>query len=93
MINRAFFLCSDQVIQRADLPIPMTTKTVSINDKILNLPYKEAKECLIEKFDIEYLSYHLKMHQGNVSKTAEKCGLDRRSIHRLVNKHNIIYKS
>ena len=60
---------------------------------MLNLPYKEAKEHIMEKFEIEYLSHHLKQNQGNISKTAENCGMDRRSIHRLIKKINIIYEN
>jgi transcriptional regulator of acetoin/glycerol metabolism len=59
---------------------------------MLELSYKDAKETVIEKFELEYLAHHLRKNEGNISKTAEECGLDRRSIHRLINKYNIIYE-
>jgi transcriptional regulator of acetoin/glycerol metabolism len=60
---------------------------------MLHLNYKDAKENILEKFEIEYLTHHLKVNDGNISKTAENCGLDRRTIHRLITKYNIIYKN
>ena len=53
---------------------------------------KEAKDILTEEFEVKYLTYHLKKNDGNISKTAQSCGMDRRTIHRLIQKHNIIYK-
>ena len=91
MIGRAYFLSNDQVIHRADLPIAQLAKSIAIDKEMLSLPYKDAKEMIIEKFELEYLSYYLKKNEGNISRTAEECGLDRRSIHRLINKYNIIY--
>ena len=92
IIGRAYFLSVDQVIHRRDLPIPQQDKSIAINREILASSYKDAKELVLEKFEVEYLSYYLKKNQGNISRTAEECGLDRRSIHRLINKYNIIYQ-
>ncbi len=90
MINRAYFLCSDRIIQRGDLPIPMSRQSFCVEDEMLELPYKEAKEHILDRFEVAYLSHHLRLNNGNISKTAENCGLDRRSIHRLIKKYNII---
>ncbi len=90
MISRAYFLCTDRVIQRGDLPIPQTRRSFFMEDDMLDLSYKEAKERILDKFEVAYLSYHLRLHNGNISKTAESCGLDRRSIHRLIKKYDII---
>lgn len=92
VIGRAYYLCSDQVIKVDDLPIPVPSQKDKINTQYFNPSYKDAKELLMEKFEIEYLSHHLKLNNGNISKTAESCGIDRRTIHRLINKYNIIYK-
>lgn len=91
MISRAFYLTSGHTIQRADLPIPNSEQEIISTKKELDQPYKEAKENFVEKFEVEYLTHHIKLNNGNISKTAEACGIDRRSIHRLINKYNIIY--
>ncbi|MBN2423908.1 MAG: sigma-54-dependent Fis family transcriptional regulator [Calditrichaceae bacterium] len=92
IIERAYYLCSDSIIQRGDLNIPTGKNYFKTEDSFLNLSYKEAKDALMEKFEMEYLTHHLKLNQGNISKTAELCGLDRRTIHRLINKYNIVYQ-
>lgn len=92
MIGRAYYLCSTNVIQREDLPKYINKDSEIVSSDILGLQYKEAKEKTIGDFEVEYLSYHLKKNEGNISKTALECGLDRRSLHRLITKYNIIYK-
>lgn len=92
LIGRAYFLSSNGIVERGDLPIPASDEEKDTDSSLLNPPYKEAKEKTLEKFEIEYLTYHLKKNKGNITKTAEVCGLDRRSIHRLINKYNIIYQ-
>jgi two-component system, NtrC family, response regulator HydG len=90
MISRAFYLCSGRVIQKGDLPISVSGQTISIDEKMFDLSYKDAKDYVLEKFEVEYLTHHLRQFNGNISKTAEHCGIDRRSIHRLINKYNLI---
>jgi two-component system response regulator AtoC len=92
MISRAYYLCSLNIIQKVDLPLPVTEQSISMDRQKLNQNYKDAKEYILEKFEVEYLTYHLKKHQGNISQTANECGLDRRSIHRLIKKYNIVYQ-
>lgn len=92
IIGRTFYLCSDHIIQSKDLPIPIADLQNKLDSKFLNLTYKDAKYQVIENFEVEYLTYHLKKNQGNISRTAELCGMDRRTIHRLINEYNIIYK-
>lgn len=92
MIGRAYYLCSSKIIQKDDLPKYISNELTTVSSNILNLQYKEAKEQTISEFESEYLSHHLKKNEGNISKTALECGLDRRSLHRLIAKYNIIYK-
>lgn len=92
MIGRAYFLSSSNVIESSDLPLSLTSHQEHQHSMDLDLSYKEAKENIIEKFEIDYLTYNLRKYNGNISKTAAECGIDRRSIHRLLSKHKIIYK-
>lgn len=92
VIGRAYFLSSSNVINIDDLPLPNKKKSNNFNDGLMDLPYKLAKDKILESFEQEYLTYNLKKHEGNISHTAQECGIDRRSIHRLISKHNIIYK-
>ncbi len=92
LLNKIFYLCPKEIIELVDLPLPISRINEMANEALFGEMYKEAKEKLIEKFDVEYLSYHLKKNNGNITKTSEACGLDRRSIHRLILKYNLIYK-
>lgn len=92
LIGRAYYLCSSNIIQKEDLPKYLLKESSKYSSEILKLQYKEAKEQTIADFETEYLSYYLKKNKGNITKSAEECGLDRRSLHRLITKYNIIYK-
>jgi DNA-binding NtrC family response regulator len=51
-----------------------------------NLPYKEAKEQLVETFDRLYVTTLLDRNQGNVTKAAAAAGLSRKHLHDLIKK-------
>jgi DNA-binding NtrC family response regulator len=92
IVNRAYFMSSGDVISDKDVPLPTAKKENIIDEIVLDESFKDAKDKLLEKFEIEYLTYHLKKNDGNISKTAEICGIDRRTVHRLISKYNIVYK-
>jgi len=92
VVSRLSFLCTNEIITEADLPLPLIKKQNFFDDNIFKLNYKEAKEKVIENFELEFLTYYLKKNNGNITKTAEECGIDRRSIHRLISKYHIIHK-
>ena len=56
---------------------------------LLNLPFKEAKDQLIEDFERRYIEDVLQKYHGNVSRAAEHSGIDRRSLHRLLAKYGL----
>ncbi len=91
MIERTYFLSSSNIIRENDIPLIMARSTSSFDDQLLNLNYKDAREQLLQNFEVEYITYYLKKNDGNITRTAEDCGIDRRSIHRFINKYNIIY--
>lgn len=93
VIGRSYFLCTSDIIQLVDLPASIVNKSVTFDKNVLALNFKDAKDALLEKFEIEYLTHYLKKNNGNISRTADECGIDRRSIHRLINKYNIVYQS
>jgi len=54
------------------------TPSKNILEQSLQTPLKEARE----NFEKEYLSSQLKMHHGNISKTADFIGMERSALHR-----------
>jgi two-component system, NtrC family, response regulator GlrR len=59
------------------------------DNRVLDLPFKEAKGRLVEAFEREYLTHLLARHRGNISRAAQEAGIDRNYVHRLVKKYGI----
>lgn len=58
-------------------------------EAIFALPWREAREQMMERFEANYLSSKLKEHGGNVSRTADSMGVSRQLVHRLMVRHDI----
>lgn len=56
------------------------------------MPLKDAKDQIIEAFEKQYLEDLIEQHDGNVSRAARVAGMDRKSITRLLKKHQIRYR-
>ncbi len=92
IIERSYYLAEPPIITPEDLPIHAHNNR---NDHLVgrhdweNLSYHEAKELVIEEFERRYLRAQLEKHGWNISRTAASCGIDRRTIHRLINKYKL----
>ena len=62
---------------------------VSTRQELQELPFKDAKEQIIEAFEREYLVELIERYGGNVSRAARAADMDRKSITRLLKKHGI----
>jgi len=85
-LERAFFLSNQQILTADVLALKPRNSDVGFPKVFLEQPFREAKEHITEQFEKEFLKYHLKQNKGNISQTALKCGIDRRTIHRLMKK-------
>jgi len=56
---------------------------------VSELPFKDAKDQLIQAFERQYLVDLIERHGGNVSRAARAADMDRKSITRLLKKHGI----
>ncbi|MFH0901611.1 MAG: sigma 54-interacting transcriptional regulator [Pseudomonadota bacterium] len=52
----------------------------------LEVPFKEAKQQIIDEFEGRYVRRLLDHHKGNVSAAARAAGLDRMSMHKIINR-------
>jgi two-component system, NtrC family, response regulator GlrR len=64
-------------------------RALSSTDDITELPFKEAKERLVESFTKEYLVTLLEKCNGNISQMAREAGIARNYVHRLVAKYGL----
>ncbi|MFO0677893.1 MAG: helix-turn-helix domain-containing protein [Polyangiaceae bacterium] len=53
------------------------------------IPFKIAKDAVIEDFERAYLAALLEASGGNMSKAARTAGMDRMYLHRLVQRHGL----
>lgn len=74
-------------------PLPHETstsaRTLTATEDITDLPFKEAKERLVESFTKEYLVTLLEKCNGNMSQMAREAGIARNYVHRLVAKYGL----
>ncbi|MCB9742168.1 MAG: sigma-54-dependent Fis family transcriptional regulator [Alphaproteobacteria bacterium] len=63
-----------------------STPTASVR---YDLPYKQAKRRWLEIFEVAYVSFLLREHEGNVTHAARAAGIDRKSIQRLMKRHDV----
>jgi DNA-binding NtrC family response regulator len=60
-----------------------------VNGIDLSVPFRIAKDGVIDSFERSYLSQLLDAAGGNMSKAARMAGMDRMYLHRLVQKHGL----
>ncbi len=83
----------ERALAGADVdPLPNETvsaRSLQSHDGITDLPFKEAKERLVESFTKEYLVALLDKCGGNISQMAREAGIARNYVHRLVSKYGL----
>jgi DNA-binding NtrC family response regulator len=53
------------------------------------LPFKEAKDAVVDAFEAEYLRELMARHGGNLSAAAREAGVDRKHWRSLLDKHGL----
>jgi len=66
-----------------------TLTAVPMPEARADLPLKDAKDQWLAVLEASYLRQILARHDGNVSAAAKAAGIDRKTFHRLINKHNL----
>jgi DNA-binding NtrC family response regulator len=68
---------------------PQAARALSTGENLTDLPFKEAKERLVDSFAKEYLAALLEKCGGNISEAARQAGIARNYVHRLVQKYGL----
>jgi len=93
IVERACALAEGDTITLLDLPEhvresePMVGQSVPPLDASFGL--KEAREKWLGQLETAYVQDLLQRNGGNVSQAARAAGIDRKTFHRLLNKHNL----
>ena len=84
---------SGQPIQPDDIPVydeaPSVSSDANLLAGIMDEPYHPAKDRLIAQFEQEYLTRLVARAGGNMSKAARLANIDRTTLYRLMEKHNV----
>lgn len=90
VVERSYYLATPPAIKPEDLPSHWKKETNNVEDRRWeNIHYKNAKEQVIEKFEHDYLLFKLNEHDWNISRTADSCEMDRRTLHRLIKRYGL----
>ncbi len=73
----------------AETMAPARPSAPPLEDGLADMPFKEAKEQLVDAFERRYVASLLDRHDGNVSRAAQEAGLDRNYLARLARKHGL----
>ncbi|HJU28169.1 MAG TPA: helix-turn-helix domain-containing protein, partial [Candidatus Binataceae bacterium] len=94
VIERACALADGDMITLAELPeylrvTPVRKEPSTASEDSAKLTLKEAKERWIGQLEAAYVADLLRREGGNVSQAARTAGVDRKTLHRLLNKHGL----
>jgi DNA-binding NtrC family response regulator len=81
----------EQVVSLGEEALPALTPSAEDGRKgpDLDLPFKEAKEKLIEGFEHDYLKGLIERCEGNISRASREAGIDRVYLRKLLRKHGL----
>jgi DNA-binding NtrC family response regulator len=83
----------NEEIQESDIPIfgagLDTCPDTCLNAHIMDLPYKQAKETVLTRFNHEYVGAKLSTSSGNITQAARHCGLDRQALQQVMKRFGI----
>jgi two-component system response regulator AtoC len=90
-IERAVAVARGSMIQAADLPpdIAASPSSTPPGEVLAALPYRDAVEQARDRVSREYLVALMKEFGGNVTRAAERAGMERESLHRLLRRYGV----
>jgi DNA-binding NtrC family response regulator len=96
IVERAVSFSVDGKIKGPDLQFVFSEMesgeeaTVRMNVADTDMPFKEAKQVVVENFEKEYLEELLNRNQGNVSKASREAKVDRKHLRNLLIKYGLL---
>lgn len=98
IIERGVILTQGDILEVEDLSMTgespsATHPTLSGSDGLFAMPFKEAKDKILEEFETQYIHRMLARHAGNVSHAARDSGLKRQYLHRLMRERKMDSRS
>jgi DNA-binding NtrC family response regulator len=83
------FSTTDEINPR-DMELSDRKKSENIGSgSMFNLPYKAAKEETLKQFNHDYIGHLLGSHNGNVTRAAKHCGLERQALQQIMRRFGV----
>lgn len=90
VVSRCVLLSPGDVIHPEDIEWRSSPASdCLVTEEVTRLPYKEAKKVLLKRFHSEYLSETLSRHNGNITRAAKDCGLERQALQQIMRRYGI----
>jgi DNA-binding NtrC family response regulator len=61
----------------------------SFGPELMSLDYHNARDRVLARFEVEYLTHVVHSSDGNISDAARMAGVDRTTLYRLMDKHDM----
>jgi two-component system response regulator AtoC len=90
-VERAVAVAQGQAVQLRDLPAEVRGNQEGSlpAEQLARLPYREAVELARDRVTRDYLVALLRELEGNVTRAAERAGMARESLHRLLKRYGV----
>jgi DNA-binding NtrC family response regulator len=90
-IERAVAVARGSTIGVKDLPpeVRGTQEGALPGEVLATMPYREAVDLARDRVSRDYLSLLMREFEGNVTRAAERAGMERESLHRLLKRYGI----
>jgi DNA-binding NtrC family response regulator len=86
VIERACLLARGSTINLEDALVSEAAPSLGIRT---DLPFKEAKGQLVERFEQEYIEDLMRKHKMNLSAAAREAQIDRKHLRELIRKYGL----
>lgn len=86
LIQRLVIMTRTDVIEGGDVRAALAGEAVVEDDDsgVFELPFKEAKQRCVERFEREYIRQLLARHNGVIIRAAEEAEVDRKTLSRII---------
>jgi DNA-binding NtrC family response regulator len=90
-IERAVAIAAGKELDVRDLPPELRGAQVGFlpAEVLVRLPYREAMQNVRDRISREYLTVLMREFEGNVTRAAERAGVERESLHRLLKRYGV----
>ena len=90
-LERAVAVSSSAQVKAQDLPAEVVQQQGGAlpAELLVRMPYRDAVEMARERVSREYLTALLREFNGNVTRAAERAGMERESLHRLLKRYGV----